>query len=213
MEEWGSSVMNMVAVSLVVVAFIFYMNRLLGILPYLLDGVLRSSPLANLEASVRLTRDRNALSIIAFFTICLLASRYDAYTADFLVLFTPGVKTLVIIGISLAAFWMRLALVYLCAPRRSSRENYLLAARTFYDFLIVAAMLLGITAGVLSIFKANDLTVRTVLFYEGGFVLLVFLLRRTQILGNSCGQFMALLYMILLELIPFGALLASALIF
>ena len=211
MEEWGSSVLNMVAVSMAVIAFIFYMNRLLGLVPYLFDGILRSSPLANIEASVRLTRDRNALAGIAVFALCLLASRYDVYDADFLVIFQPGIKTLVVTGVLLGALLLRVALVHLCAPRR--RDNYIFAASTLYDFLIVGALLCGIAAGLLAIFGANDTAIRTVMIYVSGLVWGLFLIRRTQILGGSCSLPMTILYVLILEIIPAGALVASAILF
>lgn len=205
--------MNMVATSLAAILFIFYLNQFLGLLPSLAGGITRWHPLASLEDSVRLTRDRNAVAVVAFLALSLVVSRYKVYDAGFLEDFSPGVRTLLTMAVMLGAFLVREVLVRVLAPRRSNRENYMLSSRVIYDFVIITAAILCASAGICSIFKANDLAVRTVLLWETGVLFALFSLRRSQILRNSCQELTTFLYLCTLELIPAGLLVASALVF
>ena len=213
MTEWSASVVNMTVVSLTVIFAIFYMNQFLGLLPYLADGVLRWHPLVSLEDSVRLTRDRNAVAVVAFVAVCTVFSRYDVYDAAFLDGFSPGVRTLLVMATLVGVILLREALVHIAAPRKGNRENYMVAARSLYDFIIIGTVLGCATSGICSIFGAKDLTIRSVLLWESGLVFALFALRRSQILRNSCPELTTFLYLCTLELIPAGLLVASALVF
>ena len=211
--EWGDSLANCILISLTAVLFILYMSRLLALLPFLGGGLTRWNDLANIEDSMGRTRDRNALAAISVLAIGLLASRYCLYYPRFIRGMEPGVRSLVTIGVITAVLLLRAALVHACVPRRGGRDNYLLSQRTLYDFVIIWALGGGATAGTLYIFRANILTVRVVMLVCAGLLWLIFLVRRTQILRNSCSQFTAILYLCTLELIPAALIVVSALVF
>lgn len=210
---WSASVLNDVLVSLTALLLILYLNRLLGVAPSLLAGFLRWKELVNLEDSVRLTRDRNVLAGIALLALSLLMSRYGLLRYAFMDSLSPGLQTLVVLGVLLAFLLLRAILVYALAPRRGGRETYMLAQRVLYDFIILAAIVMALTAGLLSVFGVNTMSVNRVLLYEGGVLYALFLIRRTQILLNSCNQFTAFLYLCSLELIPASLLIASSFVF
>lgn len=209
---WGDSLVNCILISAEAILLVLFLNALIGILPFLLGGVFRWKELVNLEDSMRLARDRNILSLISLPALALVMSRYGLWHIAWLDSLSPGLDTLVILGVLIVVLLLRRTLVLALAPH-GGRDNYMLSARVLYDFSIILALLLCATVGILAIFGVNDLAVRKILYYVAGLVYLIFLVRRVQILRNSCAQFTAILYLCSLELIPAGLLVVSGLLF
>lgn len=211
--DWGQSLINQILICLDALAFIFYLNRFIGLVPFLAGGIFRSSPLEHLEDSVSYTRDRNSVAVIALPALALIFSRYGVYLPSFMEALSPGLDTLVILGVLVVFIALREILVHAAAPSRGDRENYLLSARTLYDYIIISAAILLSEVGICAVFGLKDLTVRNIVTWSGIVVYFLFLSRRTQILRNSCSLFTAFLYLCSLELIPVGALVASEILF
>ena len=207
--DWGASLINRIAICADAVLFIFFLNRFISIAPFLFEGLLRSRRLEHLEDSVSRTRDRNSVAAISLPALALLFSRYDIYSPSFMDGFTPGERTLTLLGVLVLTLILREALIRVLAPSRGDRENYMLSARVIYDFLITGTVILAAVAGLGAIFGIKDLIVRGILFWTGIVIYFLFLLSRTQILRNSCNQFAAFLYLCTLELIPAGTLVAT----
>ena len=198
-----------ILVAVFVVLMILLMNTFLQLLPFIADSLMRARGSAALENSVRVSRDRNTVAMIMMLPAFLLAFRYRLYDPDFIAAYS-GDARLWLIGACLTAYLFLRLIIYLLLKPRRRYENYQVAHHASYTFFIILVLLLLSTAGVLSIFKIQDSTMRMVLYVETASVYLVFLIRRSQILSLSCNQFRTFLYLCALELIPTAALIVSA---
>ncbi len=208
---WADSPVNGILICLTAIAMVFLLSQLVELLPYLLGGVFRNKPAVDLEDSVRYARDRNTLAIVSIPAFVLVVSRFNLYDPAWLADFSAGVRTLLTLAVWCGFLLLRAVLVAVAWQPRISRETYGLSARTFYNFFILATLLLVLTVGVLTLVGGNPLSIKMICWVEMGVSYLLFLVRRTQILRNSCNQFTAILYLCGLELLPAGLVVASAL--
>ena len=186
------------------------LRSFLNVFPYLLDNFTRARGSAALEGSVRVSRDRNIIALILIIPFILLVNRYRIYDPAFLSERPVDIRLLIITGIFLGYLLLRRFLWFILQPHRYS-DNYPMARKAAYTFFILAGLVVLPTVGVLSLFGVNDLTVRTVILAETGFIYLVFLVRKSQILSMVCSPLQVFLYLCALEVLPTGLLVASAL--
>lgn len=207
---WADSPVNGILICVTAVAMVLLLSQLVELLPFLMGGIFRNKPAVDLEDSVRHARDRNALAIAAIPAFVLVVSRFGLYDPDWLADFSAGARTLLLLAVWTAFILLRMVLVSVAWHPRINRETYGLSARTFYNFFILATLLLVLTVGLLTLLGGNPLSIKMICWVEMGLSYLLFLVRRTQILRNSCNQFTAILYLCGLELLPAGLLVASA---
>ena len=207
---WGDSITNGILICVTAIAAILTLAQLVELLPYLVGGLFRAKPIASLEDSVRHARDRNILALVSLPAFVLIVSRFGLYAPRFLAPFSPGAQTLLILAVAAGYALLRGILVALL---RGPGAGYGLAARSFYNFFILTVLGLVLSVCILTIFHTNPLVIKRICWIEMGLTYPVFLIRRTQILGNSCNQFTAFLYLCALEILPTGLLVASAFVF
>ena len=189
------------------------LRRLLNIFPSLLACLIRGKESLNLEASVKLSRDRDALALAMIVPFCLVAFRYRLYAPGFL----DGFSENSLIGIYFAVFFayvlLRSLMKWLMRPRRMQQKVYAAASKASSSFFIIGTLLLLTTGGLLDLFNVPETDVRSAMLWVSAFIYAVFLLRKTQIFSTSCSVFVAFLYLCALEMIPTGILVVSAIIF
>jgi hypothetical protein len=189
------------------------LRRLLNIFPSLLACLIRGKESLNLEASVKLSRDRDALALAMIVPFCLVAFRYRLYAPGFL----DGFSENSLIGIYFAVFFayvlLRSLMKWLMRPRRMQQKVYAAASKASSSFFIIGTLLLLATGGLLDLFNVPETDVRSAMLWVSAFIYAVFLLRKTQIFSTSCSVFVAFLYLCALEMIPTGILVVSAIIF
>ena len=189
------------------------LRRLLNIFPSLLACLIRGKESLNLEASVKLSRDRDALALAMIVPFCLVAFRYRLYAPGFL----GGFSENSLIGIYFAVFFayvlLRSLMKWLMRPRRMQQKVYAAASKASSSFFIIGTLLLLATGGLLDLFNVPETDVRSAMLWVSAFIYAVFLLRKTQIFTTSCSVFVAFLYLCALEMIPTGILVVSAIIF
>ena len=209
-EAGPTPVVATVLIIISVLLGLLFLSNFLNVFPYLLDNFTRARGSAALEGSVRVSRDRNIIALILIIPFILLVNRYRIYDPDFLAGRPDDIRMLIITGIFLCYLLLRRVLWFILQPHRYS-DNYPMARKVAYTFFILAGLVVLPTVGILSLFGVNDLTVRTVILAETGFLYLVFLVRKSQILSVVCGPFQVFLYLCALEVLPTGLLVASAL--
>ena len=209
-EAGPTPVVATVLIIISVLLGLLFLSNFLNVFPYLLDNFTRARGSAALEGSVRVSRDRNIIALILIIPFILLVNRYRIYDPDFLAGRPDDIRMLIITGIFLCYLLLRRVLWFILQPHRYS-DNYPMARKVAYTFFILAGLVVLPTVGILSLFGVNDLTVRTVILAETGFLYLVFLVRKNQILSVVCGPFQVFLYLCALEVLPTGLLVASAL--
>ena len=211
MAGGGVPVLAAVYVGLSVLMFLLLVRPLLGILPSLGDSVFRARGSAALENSVRLSRDRVIISLSLVLPLALLIFRYRLYDPAFLADMPANARLAAISGVLAAWILLRWILYRWFMPRRRY-DFYQISHRSAFTFFILLMLLMLFTAGLLSVLKANDFTVRTFLYVEMVVVYTAFLFRRMQFLSLSCSQLLTFLYLCALELIPSALLVISAVV-
>ena len=200
-----------ILVAVFVVLMILLMRTFLQLLPFIADSFMRARGSNALENSVRVSRDRNTVALVMMLPAFLLSFRYRLYDPSFVAAYT-GDARLWLIGACFTGYLILRLFIYLLLKPRRRYEYYQVAHHASYTFFIILVLLALFTAGILSVFKVEDQTMRMVLYIETAVVYLVFLIRRTQILSLSCNHFRTFLYICALELIPSAALIVSAVV-
>ena len=189
------------------------LRRLLNIFPSLLACLIRGKESLNLEASVKLSRDRDALALAMIVPFCLVAYRYGLYSPGFLDGFSGNALIGIYFGVFAVYVLLRLLMSWLFRPQRIQRKVYSAAVKASSSFFIIGTLLLLATGGLLDLFNVPETDVRSAMLWVSALIYAVFLLRKTQIFSTTCSVFVAFLYLCALEMIPTGILVVSAIIF
>lgn len=193
-----------------ILLFLLCLSRFINILPYIFDSILRARGSTVLESSVRVREDRNLIAYILLIPTCLIIYRYRLYDPSFVQDLPANYRLMAVSGALLGMLVLRLLLYRWLMPRRRS-ELFQVAYRSGHTFFILLLMLVLPTIGILYLFHANDLIVRTVVLAESALSFLLYLLRKGQILSGFCNPLTTFLYLCALELLPLGLYVASAL--
>ena len=189
------------------------LRTLVGVFPSLVACLVRSKESINLEASAQLSRDRNFLAAALIVPFCLIVCKEDIYLPSFMEECNENFRLCIIFGIFMAYILIRRFLEYILRPKVKNAKIYQTAckaSRTFFSLLTLT--LLGI-AGITSFIGTSAETVTSAMLWISASIYLIYILRKTQILAASASFFAAFLYLCALEIIPTGALIASAIIF
>ena len=187
------------------------LGNFLSIVPHLADSILRARGSTALEGSVRVSRDRNMIALVFVIPAIIIQFRYKMYFPDFVQDMTPTARLLTTSGIFVGYLLLRYLMYLWFRPRRS--DAYQMSYRAGFSFFILLCLVAFLTIGVLELFNASDLTVRTFLWVEVILFYSIFFFRRGQILSTNCSPFITFLYLCALEILPTGLLVASALVF
>ena len=189
------------------------LRRLVGVFPSLMACLIRWKESVNLEASVQLSRDRNILSRAMFIPLCLVVWRFGLYRPAFMQGFTEEEGLGITIAVILTYVLLRKALEFLFHPRKNTCKTYWTAckaSRTFFSILTLTLLAMG---GIMAFIGTEPATIESAMLWVSAAIYLVFLLRKFQILMSSASFFAAFLYLCALEIIPTGAIFASAIVF
>jgi len=182
--------------------------------PMLQGCLVRSRGNITMEHSVRQARVRNNCALVCLLAFCLLASRFAGED------FGGGVdalwRTPLIIG-GVCAYLILRRIIYKIImatnpPVRNDTETRLAIHSALYNYFIVAVFAMLTAFGVMSLFSIEDAIKSYVLLGIFALFLLLALLRISQILSANCSGLRMFLYLCALELLPLGALVATALI-
>ena len=209
---WSDYPVNTALLVIATLLLLISLRVFLGIAPKLLDSLSRWKACVNIDASVQLTRDRNMLSVIATLPLALVADRYGFFSADVLNVIPDAWSSPVTLGIIIVWLLVRHLFFYLCLLRTQRPETFRTAHKSFFNYWILASLLLTLTAGVISFTNIPDAAGRTILLYELAVMYLIALLRKSQILLSFCGPLTTFLYLCALEFIPTGALIAGCIL-
>ena len=99
------------------------------------------------------------------------------------------------------------------APKNMNSKIYMIACKAGRTFFSILTLILLAMAGIMSFIDTPAEVVTDAMLWVSACIYLIYLLRKTQILISSASFFAAFLYLCALEMIPTGALVASAIIF
>lgn len=178
------------------------LGNFLNVAPYLMDIFLRARGSAALEGSVRVSRDRNIVALVLIIPFCLLMFRYRLWDPSFLEWFSGNVRILLISACFGVYLLLRVALCFALVPKRSNHDNYFLARRSAFNFFILLVTVQLLTVGICYLAGVPENILRMVLLAEAGFIYLVLIIRRGQILSAYCNPLATFLYLCALEILP-----------
>lgn len=188
------------------------LKTLVGVFPSLLACLIRWKESVNLDASVQLGRDRDIMALTMVLPFCLTACRFNLYAPQWMAGIGEAGRLGIIIGIFITFILLRRFLEHIWQPKKMNPKTYRTACKSAYTFFSMLTLLLLVTGGVMAFFDASDEVIKTAMLWISATTYLLFLLRKSQIFVSSCSFFATFLYLCALEIIPTGALVASAII-
>lgn len=189
------------------------LRRLVNILPSLLACLTRGKESLNLEASVKLSRDRDMLALAMIIPFCLTAYRFRLYSPAFPDGFSPESYLGLCFAVFLVYVMLRAIMTWLFRPKRMPKKTYAAADKASFSFFIIYTLVLLAMGAFMGLLDIPDADVRNAMLWVSAFIYALFLIRKTQIFSTSCSIFAAFLYLCALEMIPTGILVVSAIIF
>lgn len=189
------------------------LKTMVGVFPSLVACLTRWKESVNLDASVQLSRNRDITALALVIPFCLTVTRFRLYDPHFMVGLNDNGRLAVTIGILIGWMLLRTFLEHLLRPRKGNPKAYGTARKAAYTYLCILTLLLMLTGGIMAFVDAAPETIKTAMLWISATIYAVLLLRKTQILISSYSFFASFLYLCALEIIPTGALVASAIIF
>ena len=188
------------------------LKRLVNIFPSLIACMVRWKESVNLEASVKNSLDRDMLAAACIIPFCIVVDKFRLYDPAFLNGMSDNARIMIIIGIFLAYCGVRMMMSAIVKTHKSAGKSAKTAERSSYTFFIILSLMLILTGWVLSFLNVDAAVMTSAMLWISGFIYALSLLRKTQIFISGCSFFTAFLYLCALEIVPTGALVASALI-
>ena len=201
---------------LALISFFIYLLLLrtfVEVFPSLMACLVRWKESVNLDASVMLSRDRDIMAIAMIMPFCLTAGRFSLYSPSWMAGFGPEGRLGITIGIITAYILLRKGLEHAFRSRKISPKTYKTACKSSHTFFIILTLVLMTIGGVLSFLDIDPMAIKSAMLWVSAITYMLFLLRKVQIFNSSCSFFSGFLYLCALEILPTGALVASALIF
>ena len=189
------------------------LKTMVGVFPSLIACLTRWKESVNLDASVQLSRNRDITALALVIPFCLTVTRFHLYDPHFMVGFTDNGRLAVTIAILIGWMLLRTFLEHVFRPKKANPRAYGTARKAAYTFFSLLTLLLMLTGGTMAFVDAAPETIKTAMLWISATIYAVLLLRKTQILISSYSFFASFLYLCALEIIPTGALVASAIIF
>jgi hypothetical protein len=191
-----------IVLALGLIFFLLIIRTFVGVVPSLMATVIRWKESLNLEASVKLSRDRNTVADCAAIFFCLIVIRYDVYDLKCLQNVGLNAHFWILIGTSCLFIAVRTFIEHTIRPRRIQAKSYVAVVRVSYSFFIVLTMLLLLTSGIATVFDISLEHTRNAILWISALTYLLHLVRKLQILSSSCSIFAGFLYICALEILP-----------
>lgn len=190
--------------------------ELFKLMPAMFGCLLRSRGNLEVEHSISTARSRNLCARILAVPFLVAIDRYCVYDADFLAGWSePWLRLGELVAVLIAFLIFRRIMHTLLLGRRLRLDNDSSRAitRGILNYFICFAIFMMLSISILYMFKASDEAIRLVISGELAIFWILSWVREGQILQQKSGGFTTFLYLCGLELLPAGALIASALIF
>jgi hypothetical protein len=202
-----------ILIGVALISFLFTVRTVIELTPSLLATAIRWKESLNLEASVKLSRDRNLIALNSTVPFCLTAFAFNLYNPAFLNQFTPDAQLWICIGVFCSFVAIRSALEHILKPRRIQAKGYKAIVSVGYSFFIILTMLLLLIVCISYIFGISGEHAKSAMLWISGLTYLLYLIRKLQIFNSFSSFFAGFLYLCALEILPTGVLVTSAVIF
>ena len=189
------------------------LRRLVEVFPSLLACLTRGKESINLEASVKLSRSRDFISMAMFIPFCLTIWKFNVYCPSFMNGCNDNIRLCIIAGALIVLILIRKLLEWIFMPHKRDVKTYKIAGKAARTFFCLLTLILLATGWIMSFVGTPAGTIESAMLWISAVIYLIFILRKIQILASSASFFAAFLYLCALEIIPTGAIIASAIIF
>ena len=193
-----------------VITGILMLGRIVNVLPSVSACALRWKECMNLENSVKLSSDRNALCIFLILPFCLAVSGYRLYSPDFLEFTEDTVYFACICAVFAGYCLLRVLILLTVKPPKHGEKIFRSARKTTYSFFCLMALLTLACAGICAFAGVSGELSRMIMLYLILAVYLLCIFRKLQILRNCCSFLTSILYLCALEILPSVILVLSA---
>jgi hypothetical protein len=197
-------------VSLLVV--ILNLKRLVNIFPSLMACIIRWKESVNLEASAKLSRDRDFITLAMIVPFCLTIIRFDLYAPAFMSGMDENPEIWTILSIFSIYLLFRFAVSRLFHPQKIGSKTLSTAAKSSNTFFIILTLILLAMGGIMTFTGVDDKTIKLAMLWVSMAIYAIHIIRKIQIFNSSCSIFTAFLYLCALEIIPTGIIVVSAII-
>ena len=211
--EAAPAILPYILAIVAILAITILLRRLVNIFPSVIGCALRWKESVNLEASVKLSRDRDIIAISMFIPFCLIAAKNRLYDPGDISEVGDSLYLAITIGVMLVYFLLRIFTQYLFRPQKMNIRTYRTGCKASYTFFILLTLLLLLANGLASFLHLDPAVAKSAMLWISAVTYTLFILRKTQIFNSSCAVFTSILYLCALEFIPTGILVVSALIF
>lgn len=198
-------------VSLFIILLI--LRKIVNVYPSLIACVMRWKESINLEASVKLSRDRNAIALALVIPFCLIVEHFDLFYPSYMDGKGESMRILIVIGTFIIYGSLRLITAFFCRPKKQSDKSYVTGCKSMFTYFILITLLLLCVGGVSEFISVRDSLTKEILLWLTGATYLFAIFREFQIFVSSYSVFAAFLYLCALELIPTGLLVVLAFVF
>ncbi len=210
----SSSFIDSPLLSGITVAFavisILCIKRIAGLLPSLMACLFRSKETINLEDSVKLRRDKNAVAALMVVPFVLCMTSLEIWNPSLIRNMSIEIRFLILLGTFLFYHLFRIGVFHIIRPERLSNRNYGILNGIGYTFFLTATIVILASSGICALFNMEKELLKTIIYYVLGLTYSIFLIRKTQIFVKSCPVFSSILYLCALEILPTGLLVAAA---
>lgn len=189
------------------------LKTIVGILPSSLASAIWWKESINIEASVKLSRDRDLSAAAMVLPFCLTAFRFRIYDPAFMAGLTDNVRIWVVTGIFVIYALARRGVMMLARSNRIPSKTYSAADKAANTFFLLLTLVLMAAGSIASFAGMAPEGIRTLLLWLSALIYGLYLLRKLQIFASSCTIFTAFLYLCALEILPTGILVVSDVIF
>ena len=206
---WSDYPLNAALIAVFTLLVLVTLKRFVNIAHNLFDGLSRWKACLAIEASVQQMEDRNLIGYVCIIPISMIADRYGFITAGLASTVPAAWHCLVPIAAIAAWLFVKHLFYKLISLRVRHVETFRIAHKAFYNYWILASLLLVMTVGVLAFLETPAELGRKILLYELGGIYFIGIIRQSQILSSTYGAVATFLYLCALEFIPTAALIAG----
>ena len=188
------------------------LRKLIVVLPSLIGCMFRAKENINLEASVKHSIDRDICAATMILPFCLAAYRFGIYDISPLQSLGENLRLAAYIGIFLAYILVRAAAARVSYPKKLNQKTRKAAGRISFTYFIILTLCVLGAGSAMTFFGAAPEVVRSAIIWISAAIYALMLIRKFEIFCSSCSVFAGFLYLCALEILPVGALVASAVI-
>jgi len=212
MTAWNSSPLLSTLIVALTLGALLLLRNIIHALPPTFESFARVRGSADIESSVRLSRDRNLTAALCLLPFVMLLSRLRIYNPDWMDGFGEEARFGATLGCFCGYMIIRLLLKLWLRPRRGWKDVFTMAARFSYSAFIILVLILLPIAGILLTAGVNDLTVKWIVSDICIVFFGIYCFRKAQIFALACNPFTTFLYLCALEILPTALFVATAMV-